>query len=216
MGWVAGWSFVPSSWNRSRATAIAATLLLHLVLATWLLSLRLDTPPAAVEIASLDWIPQAQPLPPPLAEPLATPSAPVQAPSLLLPVPEAIPPPPMEYDWYGDARAVAGALGGSTERRTFGSAPAEPRRKLKSKPEGPPPFFEQPLPRVGTTVRTPEGETILWVSDYCFISLSSQSLTMRDFHDARQGVRQCIIPLGKAEPRGDLFDHLKRPPYKQQ
>ena len=65
MGWVAGWSFVPSSWNRSKATVIAATLLLHLVLAAWLLTLRLSTPPVAVEIESLDWIPPLQPLLPP-------------------------------------------------------------------------------------------------------------------------------------------------------
>ena len=186
------------------------------MLAAWLLTLKLSTPPAAVEIESLDWVPQAQPLPPsPTNEPAPMPSEPVQAPSLLLPVPEAIPPPLIEYDWYGDARAVAGALGGPTERRAFGSGPAESEPSLKSKPEGPAPLFEQPLPRVGTTVRTPEGETILWVSDYCFISLSSQSLTMKDFHDARQGVRQCIISIGEREPRGDLFDHLKRPPSGQ-
>jgi hypothetical protein len=112
--------------------------------------------------------------------------------------------------------AVAGALGGSTERRSFGAGPAESERKLKSEPEGPPPVFEQPLPRVGTTVTTPEGETILWVSDYCYISLSSTSLTMKDFHEARQGVRTCIIAIGERQPRGDLFDHLKRPPHKQQ
>jgi len=54
------------------------------------------------------------------------------------------------------------------------------------------------------------------VSDYCYISLGSTSLTMKDFHEARQGVRRCIIPIGEAEPRGDLFDHLKRPPHEQQ
>jgi len=72
------------------------------------------------------------------------------------------------------------------------------------------------LPRVGTTVTTPEGETILWVSDYCYISLSSTSLTMQDFHAARQGMRRCIIPVGEREPRGDLFEHLERLPPGQQ
>ncbi len=176
-----------SSWNRSRATAIAATLLLHLLLAVWLPSLKLSAPPVAVKIAEIDWMPPLQPLPPPLTE----------------------------YDWYGDARAVAGRLRGSTERRSFGKGPAEAPPKLKSKPDGPPPLFEQPLPRVGTTVTTPQGETILWISDYCYISLSSTSLTMKDFHEARRGVRTCIIPLGKPVPRDDLFDHLKRPPTGQ-
>ena len=89
-----------SNWNRSRATAIAATLLLHLVLAVLLLSLKQGTPPATAEIAEIEWIP--------------------------------------------------------------------PR---------------EPLPRVGTAVTTPEGETILWVSDYCYISLSSTSLTMNAIHE---------------------------------
>ena len=198
------------------ATAIAATLLLHLLLAAWLLSLKLSAPPVAVEIAEIEWMPPLPPLlPPPPLEPMPFSSEPAQAPSILLPVPEAIPPPLMEYDWYGDARAVAGRLGGSTERRSFGKRPARDPPKLKSKPDGPPPLFEQPLPRVGTSVTTTEGETILWISDYCYISLSSTSLTMRDFHEARQGIRTCIIPLGKPEPRDDLFDHLKSPPSGQ-
>ena len=163
---------MPSSWNRSRATAITATLLLHLALAAWLLSQKQGTPPAAVEIAEIEWIPPREPYPPP----------------------------PAEIDFYGDARAVAGALRGSPGRRGFEAA-GESERKLNSKPDGPPPLFKQPLPRVGTSVMTAEGETILWVSDYCNISLSSTSLTMKDFHDARKGVRTCIIPIGKRKPR---------------
>ena len=201
-----------SSWNRSRATAIAATLLLHFVLAAWLLSLKLNQPLAAVDVAGIEWIPLPQPLPPaPLPQPAPYSSEPVEAPTLLLPIPEEIPPPHVVYDWYGDARAVAGALGGWPARRSFGPA-TEREHKLKSAPDRPPSIFEEPLPRVGTTVRTPEGETILWISDYCYVSLSSQSLTMKDFHDARKGVRTCIIPIGKRKARGDLFDHLKRPP----
>lgn len=206
---------MPSSWNRSRATAIAATLFLHLVLAAWLLSLKQAAAPAAVEIAEIEWIPPREPLPPPLPVqlvPFSSESA--EAPSILLPVPEAVTPPPAEIDFYGDARAVAGALRGSPGRRGFEAAD-ESERKLNSKPDGPPPLFKQPLPRVGTTVTTAEGETILWVSDYCYISLSSTSLTMDAIHEGRQGVRTCIIPVGKREPRDDLLDHLKDPPTGQ-
>jgi len=205
---------VRSSWNRSRATAIAATLLLHLVLAAWLLNLKHDQPPAPVAVAEIEWIPPLQPLPPaPLPEPASFSNEPAEAPTLLLPLPEQIPAPDAPSDWYGDARAVAGAIGGSPGRRSFGPGRG-PEHKLKSAPDGPPPLFEQPLPRVGTTVTTPEGETILWISDHCYISLSSTSLTMGDIHAARRGVRTCVIPVGKREARGDLFDHLvrKKPP----
>lgn len=201
-----------SSWNRSRATAIAATLLLHLVLAAWLLSLRMNTPPPAVDVAELEWIPPSPPLPPaPLPDLASFPSATVEAPTIFLPLPEEIPPSDVLYDWYGDARAAAEALGKSSERRRLGPGP-EREHRLKSAPDGPPPLFEQPLPRVGTTVTTAQGETILWISDYCFISLSSTSLTMQAIHEGRRGVRTCIIPIGKREARGDLFDHLKKKP----
>ena len=200
------------SWNRSRTTALSATLLLHLGLAAWLLALRPEPSLTAIEIPAIDWLPALQSMPPaPLVEPMPWSGEPLEAPTILLPVPESAEPPLIVRDWYGDARAVAGGKG-STERRRFGKEPAAASPKLKSKPDGPPPLFEQPLPRVGTTVTTPEGETILWISDYCYISLSSTSLTMQDFHQARQGIRTCIIPVGKREPRGDLFDHLKPPP----
>jgi len=203
---------VRSSWNRSRATAFAATSLLHLVLAAWLLSLRMGASPSAAEIAEIEWLPPSQPLPPaPLPELAPFQGESVEPPTILLPMPEEIAPPAAESDWYGDARAVAQALRGSPERRSF-APPEKPDRKLKSAPDGPPPLFEQPLPRVGTTVTTAQGETILWVSDYCYISLSSTSLTMQAIHEARRGVRTCIIPVGKRKARDDLFDHLKKPP----
>jgi hypothetical protein len=173
------------------------------------LSLKQSTPPATVEIAEIEWLPPRRPLPPPpMVQPMPFSGEPAEAPTILLPVPEELPLTPEDFDWYDAARAVAGDLRGSPGRRGF-EAPAQSDRKLKSRPDGPPPLFEQPLPRVGTTVTTPEGETILWVSDHCFISLGSTSLTMRDFHDARNGIRTCNIGVGKRKPRDDLLDHLK-------
>jgi hypothetical protein len=206
---------VPSSWNRSRTTALVATLLLHLLLAAWILSVKSGEPPAAIEIAEVEWVPPLQSLlrlPPPAIQPMPLAAEPVEEPFVVLPAPEPVTTPSMQFDWYGDARAAA--RGRATERHGF-AAPDRSSRKLKSAPDGPPPLFEQPLPRVGTTVTTTEGETILWVSDYCFISLSSTSLTMGDFHAARRGIRTCIVPLGRRKPRGDLFDHLKKPPSVQ-
>ncbi|MFZ2507130.1 MAG: hypothetical protein WAW79_01475 [Steroidobacteraceae bacterium] len=204
---------MPSSWNRSRATAIAATLLLHLLLAAWFLSLKPGTPPVELGIAEFDWAPPSE-MPPPL-QLMPSLAEPAQVPMMPLPMPEPTMPPPVQYDWYGDGRAVAGALERSAGRRGFGAAPGNSGRKLKSGRDGPPPLFEQPLPRVGSSVRTPEGETILWVSDYCYISLDSMSLTMKDFHDARRGIRTCIVPIGRRTPRTDLFDHLEKPPTGQ-
>lgn len=201
--------------NQFRATAVAATLLLHIGLAAWLLSLRISLPPPGVAIQPMVWLPKSRPLPPPpRVVLLAIPAQPIQPAPLLLPEPEMMPPESRTRDWYGDARAVAGALGGAPERHAFGAGPAESGQQPKQQAE--PTVFEKPLPRVGTTVTTPEGETILWVSDYCYISLSSTSLTLQDFHQAWQGVRRCIIPIGERKPRDDLFEHLIREPERQQ
>lgn len=201
---------MPSGWNQSKATALAAALALHLGLACWLLSLRFDQPASVERTLSFEWLsppPEPERPPPPLPMPLAP--AAVEAPQIVLPELEeesqaiALP------DWLAEGRAVAGSFGQAPERRGFGKEPSEPPQ-LKSK-RPPPSVFEQPLPRVGTTVKTPEGETILWVSDNCYISLGSQSLTMGDFHKARNGIRRCQIGVGRKKPRDDLFDPIKRP-----
>ncbi|MGH8131115.1 MAG: hypothetical protein ACRES3_09715 [Steroidobacteraceae bacterium] len=207
---------LPSSWNRSRATALAVTLLLHVVVAAWLLALRFESPARTADEAAIVWLP-APALPPPVSKRrsetsrvMVEPDAPVSPPS-----PEPVPTTPAlpnMRDWHGDARDVAGAIGGGPGRRRFGETPepAPERRKV----ETPPSIWKKPLPRVGTTVTTPEGETILWVSDYCYISLYSRSLTMQAFHQVRQGVRTCVLYQfgGEKEARGDLFDAIKRPP----
>lgn len=204
---------LPSTWNRSRATALAATLLLHAVVAVWLLGARTARPPALIEQPIPVWLPAATDrIPPPPVEPLpitnevVEPSVlPVLEPAADSPITRPVP------DWEGTAREIARAVGGGVERRRFGPEPEDEPRQLKSK-RPPPSVFERPLPRVGTAVTSPEGETILWVSDNCFITLGSISLTMQDLHKARQGVRRCQYGVGKKKARDDLFDPVKKPP----
>ena len=211
---------LPSGWNRSRATALGVTLLLHAVVAAWLLALRFESPAVTMGEVAILWLPMpaVQPrIPQPSSETqraMTEPAALVSPPSPE-PLP-AMPTLPPVRDWHGDARDVAAAFGGGPARRTFGEMPKTPAGRPK---EVYPPsiIFENPLPRVGTTVTTPEGETILWVSDKCYISLYSRSLTMHHIHEGRRGVRICnIASLGKPEPRGDLFDSIKRPPLPQE
>ena len=204
---------LPSTWNRSRATALAATLLLHVAVAAWLLAARSVPAPVLLEQRMAVWLPTLPDrTPPPPVEPLPVMIEPVEpsAPPRLEPAPDLTIRQPTP-DWEGTAREVARAVGGGVEQRRFGPEPEEEPRQLKSK-RPPPSVFERPLPRVGTTVTSPEGETILWVSDNCYIPLESMSLTMQDFHKARQGVRRCQYGLGKKKARGDLFDPIKRPP----
>lgn len=207
---------LPSTWNRSWAKAFVATLLLHAVVAVWLLAARTTPPQVLLEQAQPVWLPVVpERMPPPPVEPLPVTIELVEP--ALMPFLELAPKTPSSLtasDWEGDARDVARAVGGGPERRRFGPEPQEPLQP-KSK-RLPPTVFERPLPRVGTTVTTPEGETIIWVSDNCYIPIESMSLTMQDFHKARQGIRRCQIGFGRRKPRDDLFEHLKKPPPPEQ
>lgn len=207
---------LPVAWNRSRATALGVTLLLHAVVFAWLLALRFERPVGPISEAEIAWLPMPAPAPP-AQRPLPNlPPLRIEAITLLpLPEPAPVAEPITADDWRGTARDVAGAIGGGPGRRTFGETPEGEPKRLKE--ETPPSIWKKPLPRVGTTVTTPEGETILWVSDYCYISLQSRSLTMQDIHQARQGVRTCIFyQVGGKKAGSDQFDSIKEPPKKAQ
>lgn len=203
-------------WNRSRATALALTLFLHGVAAVWLWSVRMNRAPQEPAQSAMIWLPAPERMPP---EALPSPESLPPAPAVPVPIPVVGPLPEAEAesnaitlpDWESAARAVAREFGRKPERRRFGPEPEVEPPSLKSA-RPPHSVFERPLPRVGTTVRTPEGEQILWVSDNCYVSLGSQSLTMREHHALKRGITSCQIGVGKRKARGDLFDPIKRPP----
>jgi hypothetical protein len=208
---------LPASWNRTRAAALLATLLLHLVAATWLLALRFERPEGPTGDRRLVWLPQTEipPPPPPVEAELPPPLiAPIRAAPLPMPVPEVGP--AAVPDWSGTARNVAKDRTAVPAYRRFGEVPKGPEERPSE--QYPPSIFDKPLPRVGKTVTTAEGETIIWVSDYCYVSISSRSLTQKEIHEARKGVRTCILAQwgGDKKARSDLFDPIKRPPPPQE
>ena len=89
--------------------------------------------------------------------------------------------------------------------------PERPRRRIR------PPSGRSPAAGRQDGL-TPEGETIIWVSDYCYVSISLPEPTQKDIHEARKGVRTCVLAQfgGKKKPRDDLFDSIKRPPPPQE
>jgi len=206
------------SWNRPRAAAVLATLLLHLVAGTWLVRtwtvLRVDP---LIEERPVWWpLPEVapEPPPPPATEPPPVRVAPISAPPLPMPPPEVAT--PARPDWSSTAREVAKGMTTAPTYQRFGETPKGPQERPKE--AYPPSIFDEDLPRVGTTVTTTEGETIIWVSDYCYVSISSRSLTQKEIHDARKGVRTCVLAQfgGEKKARDDLFDAIKRPPPPQE
>lgn len=209
---------LPVAWNRSRATAVGVTLILHAVTAWWLLALRFELPEALVEDLRLAWLPMpvtATPPPPVLPAELAPAQvAPITAPPLPMAVPEVSSAAPT--DWSRSAQEVAKGLTTGPSWRRFDEVPEGPPERPKE--QYPPSIWPKPLPRVGTTVVTPDGETIIWVSDYCFVSISSRSIALKDVHEGRKGVRTCVLAQfgGEKKARSDLFDPIKRPPPPQE
>jgi hypothetical protein len=218
MGRVAGDRMrLPAGWNRSRAAALGATLLLHVIAIGWLLTLRFQVPPSLVQDLGLTWMPlPVLPPPPPAVDPELPPPrvAPITAPPLPMPAPLVAPAAPADFSQ--SARDVAKDMMADPGYRPFGETPKGPDKRP---PETwPPSIFDQPLPRVGKTVETPEGETLIWVSDYCFVSISSRSIALKEIHEGRRGVRTCILAQfgDRKKPRDDLFDPIRRRPRPQE
>ncbi len=208
---------LPSGWNRSRAAALGITLLLHVLVAFWLLAPGPGLPTRLAEDLNLVWLPVPPLLPPPPLPPIETSARPARiAPISAAPLPMPVIGPLTVPDWSETAREVAKGMTASLSRHRFGEIPEGPAERPRE--VYPPSIWAQPLPRVGTTVTTPEGETIIWVSDYCFVSISSRSLALKEVHEARRGVRTCILAQfgDKKKPRSDLFDPIKRPPPPQE
>jgi hypothetical protein len=209
---------LPVAWNRSRATAVGLTLVLHAVTAWWLLALRFELPDEVIEDLRFVWLPvpvTPPPPPPSVATDLPAPTvAPIRAPPLPMPVLDVAPAAPP--DWSSTAREVAKGMTTAPGYQPFGETPKAPPGRPKER--YPPSIWPEPLPRVGTTVVTPDGETIIWVSDYCFVSISSRSIALADVHEGRKGVRTCVLAQfgDKKKARSDLFDPIKRPPPPQE
>ena len=214
---------LPFESTSSRATSLAATLALHVAAILWLLALRFDLPERLAGDFELLW--PAMPVP----ESVAVPPLPMPAPAPAAaappnPAPITIAPrqalflehPPDAEGWSNIARDEARRLTAPYPYPRFGEFPRGPEKKPSEL--YPPSIFDKALPRVGQTVTTADGETIIWVSDYCYVSVQSRSLTQKEIHAGRNGVRTCVLAEfgGKKDVRGDLFNEIKRPPAPQE
>ena len=215
-----------TDWNRSRAVATGATLALHAAAILWLLALRFDLSARLADDLEILW--QEMPsLEEPSSEPSVEPASEraaqrgeVRAPATAA-APAVTPqasrsPIPDEEGWSNIAKDAGRRFAAPPTYRQFGEVPQGPPGRPQD--QYAPSIWPQPLPRVGQTVVTPDGETIIWVSDYCYVSVQSRSLTQKVIHAGRNGVRTCIFAQfgGEKDVRGDLFDPIKRAPPPQE
>ena len=109
------------------------------------------------------------------------------------------------FDWFRVGESVA------RDRVARAAAATRPARPpfLKT-PEGPRStiFDSGKRRRAGTSEKLADGESIFWINENCYVTTDSDSITQRELHEAHKGMTRCMIPLGKRQPRGDLFDEL--------
>ena len=117
--------------------------------------------------------------------------------------------PPRQIDW--------GAHAAFNARKAVEDGTAERYRNFGPRKPGPPPEPEVPAlfedePEVfGDIAEDVHGDPIVRLSKHCYLELEKRLPTARDFVEPNRLLfPKCTFPIGKLEPRGDLFEHLKR------
>ncbi len=123
-----------------------------------------------------------------------------------------IPPPQIDFptgadtsiDWFAEAGRAAEAAIAAPHTRSFGKIPQAPSWLGSS--------HSAPTHQAGEQYRLETGESIVWVSDRCYIVSEPPPLGMPDVFARSLGTRTvCQAPAGP--PPGELFRDL--PAYKK-
>lgn len=199
----------------TRGAIALVVVVLHSMLVVFFWKLRTSAMGPATDDRFVIWLrpadDNAQKVePPPPSEPEVTQAAPV----LIVPVAPASPvaPEPSSdappVNWSTNAafhakRAVEAANGDG--HRNLG------QRKPGPAPEvGPPTLFEAEENVRGQEADDVNGDPIVRLNKYCYQELEKRLPTARDYVDPRPLLPKCMFPIGSPEPRGDLFEHLKK------
>lgn len=151
--------------------------------------LRLPPPP---KIAS--WTLTVASPPQPALAPLALPS------EATAPTGSAMAPP----DWK-QSGADAAADAARKEYRALGPRPIDPQVKAPRSPFKPPPKHKH-----GELGEDALENPVLWLSENCYVRFENRQLSLDDpFRSIPMTL--CTFPVGKLEPKGDLFEHLRKP-----
>jgi hypothetical protein len=133
----------------------------------------------------------------------------------LVPAPPSITYPPADnvpeaIDWQAEAQKTAAAITGS---KGGSATPSEPQdRRKTSSSHGPRPWFPPPAHHAGEEYKTITGETVVWISDKCYVTSSAPMLGVPQIF-ARGMLSTTVCPRTSGHARGDLFEAL--PAYKK-
>lgn len=213
---------VSMSAARRRSTTIAAVIALHFVFVIVIERLRQQERDVVVDI-SLTLVnleqrarrePQPQREPDEPAPRLR--NMPPQAASASSSSDESMPQAetsPRVIDWRANAlRSAEVVAAGSVKERYRSFGPK--RTKAVDEPAVPSVFGDGPKHELGDIGGDPR-EPIVWLGDRCFLELEKPVQTARDWVVAGSGffampIMRCMNSLGRSEPNGKLFEHIKK------
>lgn len=130
----------------------------------------------------------------------------------IAPLPATTPSEQPRIDWYSEsAEASEAAIAAIVREESYRSLGPREKRFQIVEPKAPPPLFEEPKHRSGDIAPNPMGYESVWYNEHCFTQLEQPVIP----HLPRVGgpgvnAVNCMWPMGKREPRGDLFEHLKK------
>jgi len=106
-------------------------------------------------------------------------------------------------DWTVEAERAAAALSNAPKPREFGAFPRADSQEMPAHPT--------PAHHAGEQYRDPYGNTVVWVSDRCYVVSERAALGMPGvLAQSRPTHTVCVDPRG---PEGELFKDL--PAYKK-
>ncbi len=107
-------------------------------------------------------------------------------------------------DWDANAELAARSAIDAVVReegyRSFGF----PRQRELPGEEELPSIFEEPRHEFGEAGVDAFGKPVVWLGGGCYQELDKSDDPLRDRRT------MCVLGVGKREPRGDLFDHIKK------
>lgn len=200
----------PNTWRVRRVTAFAVVVALHagvFIIMTFALRTSTRQPPSAEFITLIT-------LPAPLLPSINRPHPPIPTENASIsPVQPPTAPPPQisvqsgagtSIDWTAAAERAARTAIAAPRARSFGEIPQAPDW-VRSAPSSPKHY-------AGEAYRLETGESIVWVSDRCFIVSEPPPLGMPDVFARSLGTRMgCQAPPGPR--KGELFKNL--PAYRK-
>jgi hypothetical protein len=117
---------------------------------------------------------------------------------------------PREVDWRREGELAVDAAVADIVRNE-GYRPLGPRETAGPRDEPPrPSIFEEPKHRSGDTGKNAFGDSVVWHNESCYTVLESALSTLGQHGVVRDGQYFCVAPVGKKEPRGDLFEPIMK------